>query len=319
MAKMTIDGIKTSVAALVDATKQANPTYTPTYDDVTGMLDKIGKQVTLVNQFSDLLSVFDGEELPLGKNIEEYYMDLTMPEADDSSGDDENVPNRPTFENIMWSYPLAKQRFKTTRDIEYYNGALLTSEGLQNLIAGIESNLEASDSVYKYFAKKQLIGRYCDAIVASGHSSLVTEAAKPVDTSTGEAFVKSIKLAARTMSFPKDNQTINQNLTQIEKSGLVLILDSSIEPVIDVDVLAGAFNQENLAYPVEIIYIDEFLDSNGAYALMCDRRAIRLHPVRNFTLQGTKETSAFMNIVRHKQYTGFLSKNAVCHVWHPAA
>lgn len=31
----------------VDAAKQANSTFTPTYDNVAGLLDKIGKSITI--------------------------------------------------------------------------------------------------------------------------------------------------------------------------------------------------------------------------------------------------------------------------------
>ena len=47
MAKLTKEGLKTLCATYVDATKQL-ATYTASVNDITKMLDKISKTVTLV-------------------------------------------------------------------------------------------------------------------------------------------------------------------------------------------------------------------------------------------------------------------------------
>ena len=70
MAKLTKEGLKTLCATYVDATKQL-ATYTASVNDITKMLDKISKTVTLVgDERPDYLPMLDGEMLPYGDSIE---------------------------------------------------------------------------------------------------------------------------------------------------------------------------------------------------------------------------------------------------------
>lgn len=73
--KMTLKEIEAAVASYVAAANQAG-TWSATTNNLAGLLDKIAKTVTIDGLFEDKLPELDGEELPLGKTIEEYYQDL---------------------------------------------------------------------------------------------------------------------------------------------------------------------------------------------------------------------------------------------------
>ena len=318
MAKLTIAGLKTFVGTYVAANKIAQGTFTASYDGIVGMLDKIGKQVQLDNDYIDKLAILDGEELPLGKTIEEYFIDLTLPAAYDNTGASDPAPSRPTAEAVLWSYALGRKMIKTTEDYGNMEQACASPEVLADLSATIVKRLEDSDAVYRLFVKKQMLGRAIDAVVTAGavNTNLLTTAAKPTDTATGEAFLKNLKLVARRVSWPKDNESINGNVTQIVPEKLIVFIDASLEPIIDVDVLAGAFHFDKVASPVEVIYVDELLDTGSkAYAFLCDARMMRLHPTYKAIRTRVNADGDFINFVKHVDYTAFFSKNAVAHVW----
>ena len=77
---MTINGLQTLAQTYVAAAKQAGA-WNASTNNMYGAIDKIGKMVMLDGGFIDKLPELDGEELPLGKTIEEYFIDLTLPEA----------------------------------------------------------------------------------------------------------------------------------------------------------------------------------------------------------------------------------------------
>ena len=77
--RLSIETLKASVKEYVKANNISNNTYAETRDNIVGMLDKIGKQFTLTNQIYDKLPELDSGELALGKDIEEWQSDMTLP------------------------------------------------------------------------------------------------------------------------------------------------------------------------------------------------------------------------------------------------
>ena len=68
MAKMNIATLKSAIKTYVDATKQAG-VWKATTDNIYGLLDKVGKVITIDGVYQDKLPELDGDELPLGKTL----------------------------------------------------------------------------------------------------------------------------------------------------------------------------------------------------------------------------------------------------------
>ena len=104
MAKFSIPELKTLVASLVTASKASSGTFTATRDNVVGLLDKIGKIITLDTEFQiDKLNRFDGEFLSFGKNVEDWEQDLILPGSYDSTGAGALSPADPTYRPTHYS------------------------------------------------------------------------------------------------------------------------------------------------------------------------------------------------------------------------
>jgi hypothetical protein len=138
---------------------------------------------------------------------------------------------------------------------------------------------------------------------------LVQEIAVPTDTSTGEAFVKQLKKDLEIGSDISEGHSLNGN-TLGATSGLVLLVKQGIAPVIDVDVLAGAFHQDKVSVPAEQITIKDFGgDTTGVYAILMDRRMVKLHNTYEAVREALNEDGDFLNMVLHSEDTAFISRN----------
>ena len=203
MAKMTTNGLQTLVQTYVAAAKQAGA-WNASTNNIYGAIDKIGKMVMLDGGFIDKLPELDGEELPLGKTIEEYFIDLTLPEAYSNitaEGAKDVVPALPTVEQCSYSYSLGREKIKTTVPYDNVERAARTTADASNMITKVLERLGNSYEMFKFAAKKQLIGNAADKAVTAG---LVTTIAIPTNTATGEAFIKQVKQDVETASFPNE-------------------------------------------------------------------------------------------------------------------
>lgn len=328
MAKMTISDLQSFVSSYVDKANQG-ASWSASQANFAGLLDKIGKMITIDGLFNDKLPELDGDELPLGKTIEEYFIDLTLPEAfsgnNSTEGAKDIVPQLPTVQDVVYDYTLGRKKVKTTMPYGNFERAMLSSEGVGEMSAKIMERLQNSQDLYKYAIKKQLLGNAIDKAITG---SLTENVAKPVDTSSAEAFIKAVKVAAEAASFAHQGDCLAGSGALIGATpNLVLYIKKGVMPSVEVDALAGAFHQEQLALPVRIKIVDDFGVAPTAgqatafgkcYALLVDERAVKLHTGYDATRSSENADGDFVNFVRHSEYTGFISKYCYIHVFKEA-
>ena len=308
MAKMTINGLVALAKSYVAAAKQAG-TWNATTDNLYTAVDKIGKMIMLDGQFIDKLPELDGDELPLGKTIEEYFIDLTLPEAYTNITDEgakNEVPALPSVEQCAYNYTLGREKIKTTVPYDNVERAALNQNDAANMIAKILERLGNSYEMFKFQAKKQLLGNAADKAVAA---NLVTTIAVPTDTTTGEAFIKAIKGEVEAASFAHEGG-LNGALIGAAPE-LVLYIKKGVMPSIEVDTMAGAFNEARLAIPARVKVVDDFgtMTNTDVFALLVDPRGIKLHRGYHAIRTATNADGDFVNYVDHSEHTGFISKN----------
>lgn len=306
---MTLANVKTFASGYVAAAKQAG-SWSASTDNFVGLQDKIAKQVTIDGFFGDKLAGYlDGDELPLGKTIEEYFIDLTLPSAMSGNNNTEGAKmievELPPVESCVYNYTLGRKKIKTSVPYDNYERAMLSSEGTGELTAKIVERLQNSYDITKFAIKKQLLGNCADKAVTAGKKATLDV---PVDESTGEAFIKQVKKDIEEASFPNEH-TLGGQLAGAAPE-CILFIKKGVMPSIEVDTIAGAFQRDALAIPARVVVVDDFgstTDSN-IYALLVDPRGVKLHNGYNAVREGTNPDADTLNLVKHFEFTGFISK-----------
>ena len=151
---------------------------------------------------------------------------------------------------------------------------------------------------------------------------LVTSIAKPVDDSTGEAFIEQVLKDVEVASDFSEGHSLNGNtLGGNPEAGLVLVIKQGIMPALKVQTLAGAFHKEELALPAEIVVVPDFGNADSDYyAILLDRRAIRLHNSYRAVRENVNGQGDFLNMYYHTENTAHVSRNCFVKVYKvPAA
>ena len=162
-------------------------------------------------------------------------------------------------------------------------------------------------------AKTHAVGDTWATLVAGGYIILidfVKEVAVPEDTSTGEAFIKALKEKVEQAQDVSEGNSLNGNTIGAEE-GLALYVKQGVMPSLEVDTMAGAFHLEKLNTGVEAKVIKDFgSTSSKAYAILMDRRAVRLHVDYEAVRENFNGAGDFLNLFSHIELTGFVSRNA---------
>lgn len=315
MAKMTLAQLKTNVKSYIDTATQGGA-WTKTTNNFIGLIDKIGKVVTIDGGFNDKLPMMDGDELPFGKTVEEYFIDLTLPSVYstiDAEGAKDVEPALPSVEQCVYSTTLGRKKIKTTVPYDNFERACTNAEDASNITAQIYGRLNDSYEMYKYQIKKQMIGKVGDLCVAGATQSagLVEAVAIPTDTETAEAFVQAIKESVEDASFANEGHCLSGALVGSAQN-MVLYVKKGVMPTVQVKALAGAFQKEELAIPAKVVVVDDFgvQTNDGVYAVLADERAMKLHRGYKATRTAPNADGDFVNIVDHSEHTAFISKYA---------
>ena len=311
---LTIETLKTAASKYVDATKQLQSNFVPTVDDFTKTVCKIGEMTTLYLPHVDKLPELSGDNLPFGETIEEFMVNDFLPsDFVYQDGAPRKNATRATFAEAVYSYPMKEQLWELGVPRNQFRRVSLGERSFGDLIASTLSTLDSSANAWNYAAKRQLLGNA--ALEAAKIAGCKTEMAKPTDTATGEAFIKAVKACVEVAS-DMNNGNLAQH-TAAAAPSLTLYIMQGVMPSIEVDTMAGAFNEAKLAIPATVKTVLDFgtASDSGIYAILVDSRAIKLH---DDILTVTSDYEGRMdqdNFYRHQKQTGFISKYGYIHVF----
>ena len=373
--RTNLEELKAIVASYVNEQYQANPTYTPSNDNLAGLVNKIAATFQIDGLFQDKLPEMDGFDVTYGRTIEEYFQNLgavlDKPSTEANAAQDALKPYYPSYEDPSYNYSLGKKIIPTTVQYNDYERGVKSEAEYNGLINTILKRLYDLYAVFKYGCKRQILGNAIDKAIkadktyttgatayttnstvlargtrysqsgvaylciktASGAINktlatlaaegeyvvaldLVTTIAKPVDSTTGEAFLVEVKKWIEKASDVSQATSFNGAAIGVPESDLMLVMLQGIKPSLDVDTEAGAFNPEKLGINAVTRIVPDFgNDASTAYAILFDARALKLHP--NYMAVRTQDNGAwdFINYFLHSEHTAFIGRNQFIHVF----
>ena len=191
----------------------------------------------------------------------------------------------------------------------YTTGTLLKDNATPTAWGIVVKDIGASD--YATWADAVAGG----AIIVYDNVSIL---AKPVDTSTGEAFIEQVKKDVEKAGDLSEGYSLNGNsLGAVD--GLALIVVQGIMPSIEVAVQAGAFHGDKVAVPADVIVVKDFGSNNtGVYAVLMDKRAMRLHNTYRAVRENLNGEGDFLNLFSHTEDTAWISRNCFFKIYKPS-
>ena len=216
----------------------------------------------------------------------------------------------------LWKYDCKRELLGKLCDMAVgaYSGATAYVDATTDIVEGTFYK-QGSPANYGVCvkAKTHAVGDTWATLVAGGYIILidfVKEVAVPEDTSTGEAFIKALKEKVEQAQDVSEGNSLNGNTIGAEE-GLALYVKQGVMPSLEVDTMAGAFHLEKLNTGVEAKVIKDFGSTTSkAYAILMDRRAVRLHVDYEAVRENFNGAGDFLNLFSHIELTGFVSRNA---------
>lgn len=283
---ITLTDLSTFVGSYVTAAKSGSTTYSATTEEVTGLVDKIGSQFTIKGSFEDHLEFMNGNDLPLGRTVEEYFRAIAAAstwQGSATEGQNVLVPEYIPFEKCAYSYPLDRIKFKATRDGSQLEKACISAEVLGNLVADLNGEIVDQKNLYKFAIKKAAIKNLVAKMEADSTAKANLESTVVVSTEDGLSdFITAIRKKVKDLKFANENNNLGQCLIGALPEGIkpVLVIKKGLLDDIEAKVKAGAFHDEvfNLSNICQVEEVDDFAGNAKIQAVLMDPRTIKIRP-----------------------------------------
>ena len=167
--KLSLEGLAAAVASYVQSNKIAYNSFTASYNNIVGLIDKVGLIETIDTTFFDKLPELDGTRLETGKTVEEFYQDLIL--AIDYNQDEDGSRAMkfysPTYRPVAWSYSLGKKVIPQSIPNNNIERAVNNLEQFANIVAVATKRLADSKAAWKYQVKREMLGKLVDKCEAA--------------------------------------------------------------------------------------------------------------------------------------------------------
>ena len=188
-------------------------------------------------------------KLDIGETVEEIFVNMAKAELYNPAGSAETVFKR-SIPDIRAAFHVVNYQvfYPVTIENEDLSMAFTTQNGLYNLIEKIYETLYAADAYDEFNVMKYLIAEH----ILAGHIKVVSI---PDDI---RAAVAVIKATSSKMKFQTSEYNLAGVKSHVKHENQTLIVNADFDAIMDVQVLAAAFNMEKAEFLSKRLLVDSF-------------------------------------------------------------
>lgn len=222
---------------------------------VNALVNRIGFVIISSKMYTNPWSVFKKGRLEFGETVEEIFVNLAKPYQFSPSKAEQDVFKR--------TIPDVRAAFHTMNFQKYYpitvsddqlRQAFLSWQGISDLIAAIVESVYASAQTDEYLVMKYMVARSVLKGYIAGVAVPTANKENAVDVAT--VFRK----MSRLLRYQSDKYNMSGVTTHTDIDDQYLIITADFEAVMDLNVLAAAYNLDYAEFMGHVIGVDSFID-----------------------------------------------------------
>ena len=247
-------------------------------NDFVGLLKKVVATAVYNKTFNNPLVALEGERMPLGQWIEDAYVNPAKARGF-------NVND---FAGLLQKYEaeVAVQYLGVNSDLQYcvtltrekIRNAFTSWDQLEGLISGMINSLYNGAYITRYNQTKGLV-----TAAFTGNNVQYVKITNPTDEQTAKSLIRQLRAAFSKMQIPSTKYNAWEKVkgdrmslkTWTDPEDVVVLISADIEALVDVEVLAAAFNMSKADFLGRVIVVDDFNQYNDDGTVAVDGSDIK--------------------------------------------
>lgn len=221
---------------------------------LNALVNRIGRVLVTSKMYDNPWNMFKRGMLEFGETVEEVFVDIAKPFEYDPETAESEVFKREIPDVRAAFHTLNYQKFyKVTVQREQLRQAFLTWDGVTDLITKIINSMYAGANYDEFLVMKYLVA----INILNGRLTAV-EVSDPNTVANMKSVVGTIKSVSNGMEFMGTQYNQAGVHTYSDKRDQYIILTSDFDAIMDVEVLASAFNMDKADFMGRRVLVDSF-------------------------------------------------------------
>ena len=222
---------------------------------LSALVNRIGRVLITSKMYDNPWAVFKKGMLEFGETIEEIFVNIAKPFQFDPSVAETNLFKR-EIPDVRSAFHIMNYQkyYKTTIQNDQLRQAFLSWEGITDLIAKIVDAMYTGANYDEFQTMKYMLAKN----ILNGRLTPVTIPA--VSSANMKDIVSTIKGTSNKLEFLNDEYNVAGVKTHTKKADQYLLINSEFDAVMDVEVLASAFNMDKAQFAGHRVLVDGFGD-----------------------------------------------------------
>ena len=234
---------------------------------LSALVNRIGRVLITSKMYDNPWSMFKKGMLEFGETIEEIFVNIAKPFQFDPSVAESNLFKR-EIPDVRSAFHIMNYQkyYKTTIQNDQLRQAFLSWQGITDLIAKIVDAMYTGANYDEFQTMKYMLAKH----VLNGRMYPVT--IPTVSETNMKTIVSTIKGVSNNYEFMSDKYNVAGVQTFTKKADQCLLINSNFDAVMDVEVLASAFNMDKAEFVGRRVLVDSFgsLDTKRLDILFAD-------------------------------------------------
>ena len=316
--------VVTETSSIADfGTPILDPQNTAVLNDFVGLLKKVVYTAVWSKTFNSPLAQLEGERMPLGQFVEEAYINPIKARGFDIND----------FAGLLQKYEaqVATEYLTVNSDLQYcvtitrekLRNAFTSWANLEEFITGMTNALYNGAYITRYNQTKGL------PLAAFKAGAIKYEViTNPTNETTAKNLIRKMRADYSKMQIPSTAYNAWQDVkgegafalkTWTDPQDIVVLISADVEALVDVEVLAAAFNMSKADFLGRVIVVDDFsqyaddgttaVDGSMIKAMICDRAWFRIKTqdfdMEDFRNPNNRTYQLYLNDTRMVNYSLF--------------
>ena len=220
---------------------------------LTALVNRIGMTIITSKMWDNPWAVFKKGRLEFGETVEEIFVNLAKPHSFDPVTAEKEVYKREIPDVRAAFHSMDFQKFyKVTISNDQLRQSFLSWNGITDLIAKIVDSLYTGMRYDEYVTMKYMI---CREMLNGGFYNEETSA---LSKTTASDVMTAVRGLVGQLDFMSSKYNRSGVMTHTPREDLYVIISATDRALIDVDVLAVAFNMDKTDFLGHLIEVDSF-------------------------------------------------------------